>query len=79
MGRDGPCCLGLFCLFKVSQGPFPPLLKRSRYQTIVWINTIELALCQHGFIAQTFQVLLMCVGNLLGSGLLGGNWRRRDI
>src|SRR5207247_11144378 len=71
--------LCFFCAFEFGQGSFPSLLQFSRHQAIVRINPIELTPCYGPFIAQTFEVLLMGMCNVLGGGLLGGDCSCVDI
>src|SRR2546426_706078 len=70
---------GLLDPFEFSQRLIPALLQRSSHQTIVRVHTQELSLGQHSFIAQAFQVLLMRMGDLLGSVLLGSDGTAVDI
>ena len=71
--EEGRCEACVFYLFELGKCGFPSLFQLGRHQTIVWINPIELTLGQRGLIAQSFQVLLLSVSELLSKSVLGGD------
>jgi hypothetical protein len=57
--------LGFFCLLEVGQGRFPSFFELGRDEAIIGIHPIELSLSQSGFIAESFQLLLVCAAHSL--------------
>jgi hypothetical protein len=78
-GRAIQRSLCLFCLSEFEKRGLPSLLQFRRHQAIVWINPSELTLGESRFIAQTFQMLLMGMDNLLNGGVLCGKRSRIHI
>src|SRR6266446_2115541 len=70
-GRWTMWSLCFFCPFEFGQSRFPALFQFSSHQTIVWIDPRKLPLSECRFVAQTLEMLLMGMHDLVSSCLLG--------